>query len=286
MKLLHISALGLLLAPSVFAQEITLSKQARVPGKISDGSPSIRKAVVKSLPDYKIHWSQIKIVNGQKFTINRIEPPIPPVKTELTAEVKQQQDKEYQELLKTLKPSGGTFMVFATIYDNQKTLVNFNHEGERYRIWSNIDWNLLGGFVSFEGRGKRYDIMLLPTNASIEGIKQDIENGYEVILPTIPELPDLTTKGPHYTVAEGNTDNDEAMEFIEAIHDLYAAEKTRLVAAYTERLKNGKIQALKDAELRKNPPPKPDITINFWKRDVVKERQNTAKAAEQKRGNR
>jgi len=68
------------------------------------------------------------------------------------------------------------------------------------------------------------------------------------------------------------------MEFLEAIHDLYAAEKARLRTAYQARIKNHKIQALKDAELRKNPLPKPDITINFWKRDVVKERQE-AKAA-------
>ena len=262
--------------------EIVILEQARVLGEVSDGRQSSRKAVVKPLPDYKIHWSQIKYVNRQKFIINSIEPPVLPLKVRLTAEEIEKQDKEYQELLKTLKPAGGTFMVFATIYDNQKTLVTFNHEGVNFRCWSNIDWNYLNGFVSFEGRGKRYSMMLLPSNASIERIKEDIAKGHELILPAIPPLPDLATKGPHYTVIEGDTKNDDAMEFIEAIHDLYAAEKVRLIAAHTERLRNHKIQALKDAELRKNPLPKPDITINFWKRDVVQERQEAAKAAELK----
>ena len=270
---------GVSLLSSRAEDEVTILEQARVPDKISDGSPSIPKAVVKPLPDYKIHWSQIRYVNGQKFTINNIEPPVQPLKARLSVEELEQRDKDYQERLKTLKPSGGTFMVFATIYDNQNTLVTFNHEGERYEVWSNLKWNYLGGFASFEGRGKRYDMMLLPTSASIEGIKAEIEQGYEVTLPTIPQLPDLATKGPHYTVIEGDTDNDDAMEFIEAIHDLYAAEKGRLIAAHTERLKNCRIQALKDEELRKNPPPKPDITINFWKRDVVKERQEAAAKA-------
>jgi len=264
------------------AEEVIISELARVPGEISDGSPAIRKAVVKPLPDYKIHWSQIRHVNGQKFTINNIEPPTPPIKKELSSEEIEKRDKEFQELLKTLKPSGGTFMVFAEIFDNKTTLVTFNHEGERFEVWSNLDWNYLCGFANFEGRGKRYGLFLLPSNTSIEGIKRDIGKGDKLILPTIPELPDLATKGPHYTVVKGDTDNDEAMEFIEAIHDLYAAEKGRLIAAHTERFKNSKIQALKDAELRKNPPPKSDITINFWERDVVKERQDAAKAAEQK----
>ena len=271
---------SVLFPASSTAAELIISKQARVPGKISDGSPPApKKAVVKPLPDYKIKWSQIRQVNGQKFTINKIEPPELPIKVELTAEEKELRWKDYQELLKTLKPSGGTFMTFAEIYDNTTTLVTFNHEGERYEVWSNLDWNLLAGFSTFEGRGKRYGFFLLPSNTSIEGIKRDIEKGYKLILPTIPPLPDLATKGPHYTVVKGNTGNDEAMEFIEAIHDLYAAEKGRLIAAHTERLKNRKIQALIDDELRKNPPPKPDITINFWDRDVVKERQEAAAKA-------
>jgi len=74
------------------------------------------------------------------------------------------------------------------------------------------------------------------------------------------------------------------MEFIEAIHDLYAAEEGRLIAAHTERLKNRKTQVLIDAELRKNQPPKPDITINFWERDVVKERQDAAAKATELEG--
>ena len=79
-------------------------------------------------------------------------------------------------------------------------------------------------------------------------------------------------------VIQGDETNERAMEFIEAIHDLYAAEKPRLIAAYLEREKNHVIWREKQEELRKNPPPKPDLTINFWKRDVEKERREVTEA--------
>lgn len=120
---------------------------------------------------------------------------------------------------------------------------------------------------------------MLPSNVSTEIIDSTIEQGSEARILAIPPLPDLAIKGPYYTVYKGAADNEEVMEFLEAIHDLYAAEKVKLIAAHTERLKNRKTQALKDIELRKNPPPKPDITINFWKRDVAKEKQDATKAA-------
>jgi len=283
MKRLPVNQLSLILSVAVLpvaiqAQELPITEQARVPGKISDGTPSIRKNIIKPSQDFKINWSQVKYVNGQKFTINKVEPPVPPVKKQQTAADRAKSEREYQELLKTMKPSGGAFMVFATIYDHNKTLVTFNHEGEEYKVWSNLDWNLLCGFASFEGREKRYSMMLLPSNASTETIKAEKNREIEASIAKIPPLPDLSTKGPHYTVIDGDVDNDEAMEFLEAIHDLYAVEETRLKTAYEARKINWKIRAEKEAELRKNPPPKPDITISFWERDVVKERRE-AKAA-------
>jgi len=267
------------LPASLQAQEVSISQQARIPGKISDGRLApVKPKVQQPLAKYNIRSTQVNIVNGQKFTINEIAPPVIPPKKELTAEEIAKRDREFQELLKTMKQSGGTFMVFAEIYDNKATLLTFNHEGERYKVWSNLDWNLLCGFANFEGRGKQYGLFLLPSNTSIEGIKRDIEKGYKLILPTIPELPDLKTKGPHYMVVVGDEKNDEAMEFLEAIHDLYAVEETRLKTAYEARKINWKIRAKKEAELRKNPPPKPDITINFWERDVVKERREAEAA--------
>ena len=259
--------------------EVSISQQARIPGKISDGRLApVKPKVQQALSKYNIRSTQTNIVNGQKFIINEIEPPVIPPKKELTVEEIAKRDREFQEQLKTMKSFGGTFMVFAEIYNNKTTLLTFNHEGERYKVWSNLDWNLLCGFANFEGRGRRYGLFLLPLNTSIEGIKRDIEKGYKLILPTIPELPDLKTKGPSYMVVVGDEKNDEAMEFLEAIHDLYAVEETRLKTAYEQRKVNWKIRAEKEAELRKNPPAKPDIIINFWERDVVKERREAEAA--------
>ena len=177
MKRLTVYQLSLILSVAVLpvslqAQEVSITEQARVPGRISDGRPApIKPKVKKPSQDFKINWSQIKYVNGQKFTINEVEPPVIPPKKKPTAADREKSEREFQELMKTLKPSGGTFMIFAEIYNNKTTLLTFNHEGEKYEVWSNLDWNLLCGFANFEGRGRRYGLFLLPSNSSTEGIK-------------------------------------------------------------------------------------------------------------------
>ena len=125
-------------------------------------------------------------------------------------------------------------------------------------------------------------MILFSGNISTEKLKQQQQLGYKVSVPQMPQLPELEIKGPCYTMIRGDENNDAAMEFIEAIHDLYAAEKETLVAAYLEREKNREIRAKELAELRENPPPKSDLIINFWKRDIATEQQNTeqSKSAE------
>ena len=124
-------------------------------------------------------------------------------------------------------------------------------------------------------------MMLFSGNVSIPSLENQNGQGYEVTIPEIPKLPNLAEKGARYMVIKGDETNERAMEFIEAIHDLYEAEKPHLIAAYHELEKNHALWREKQEELRKNPPPKPDLTINFWKRDVEKERREAAQAKQE-----
>ena len=65
-------------------------------------------------------------------------------------------------------------------------------------------------------------------------------------------------------VISDEQDNEEAMEFMEAIHDLYAAEKGTLIRAYQQRER-----AKKERKefLRLNPPKPEDFEISFWNND-------------------
>jgi hypothetical protein len=267
---------AVLLLPICFAQE------ARIPGSISDGKRS-KPAPPIELPEYTIKWSKVQYKYGRKVTINRIEPPVvvSKPKIELSAAQVAQRTEEWKTKIKDINEYGGFVMVSATIYDHKATHVRWWHEGEAFEAWSNVDWNHLGGFIGFEARNKRYEMMLVSGNASSQVLQQQNKQGYRITVPQIPALPNLEEKGASYTIIKGDESNEQAMEFIEAIHDLYAAEKPRLIAAFNEREKNHVIWMRKREALRNNPPPKPDLTINFWKRDVEKERREAAEAKQE-----
>lgn len=254
---------------------------AKVIGGVSDGRPS-PPVVPKVLPKYKIHWSQTHHKNGQKITVNHVETPVKavaPSVVPLSDKELARRSREFAKALGENKPSGGFFTVSATIYDHETTLVHWWHEGAKFSAYSNVDWNHLEGFASFEGRGKHYTMLLLSANTSMKSLGKSRQKGYGVTIPELPPLPVLAEKGPRYMVVGGDEKNEEAMEFIEAIHDLYAAEKTRLITAYTEREKNQKIRAKQQEELKRNPPPKKDVVINFWENKPAKKDQSVGKEA-------
>ena len=223
---------------------------------------------------HKIYWSQVRHQDGRKITVNRVAPP-EPVQIAPTESLPENDEQAQRDMEQFIAEYGGSFLITATIYDHRLTKVKWQHDGEKFEAVSNIDFNHLNSITSFKTRGKNYSFMLLAVNAPLTDLKR--QASAETDLASYQKLKGLE---PSYTVTKGDLNDEAAMEFIEAIHDLYAAEQPRLIAAYEARLRNEKIRAEQLAELRENPPPKPDLTINFWKRDVVRERQE--KAAQQK----
>jgi len=258
---------------SLFAQAQEASSQVttqptKVIGGVSDAKPSLPTAD-KVLPQYKINWSTVHQKRDHKVILNKIEAPAVVARQPIAELSQGEVEKQNQEILKwvrKIKESGSFFTVSATVYDHKATYVEWWNGDEKFAAWSNVDWNHLGGFHEFEGRGKRFSFMLFSNNTSMVSLKRDMTSGYRDTLPAIPKLPSLTGRGASYMVVKGDDKNDAAMEFIEAIHDLYAAEKVMLKKAYEERLKNWEISAAKQKDLRENPPPKPDVVINYWKK--------------------
>jgi len=263
----------LLVTQNCFSQDEQLS-EAKVIGRISDGKPSPPLAP-KVLPKYKIHWQKIHQKKDHRVIINRVQAPVHLVQQpekQLSSSEIEARHEAIRKWISEMKESGGMFTVSATIYDRKTTYVRWWHEGQEYTAYSNVDWNFLGGFHEFEGRGKRYTMMLFSGNATTEQLEKEIQAGYRIAMPQLPKLPDLRTQGASYMMVKGDEKNDDAMEFIEAIHDLYESEKIPLKTAWRERIKNKKIRELKEKELRENPPPKKDIIINFWE---IKNRDQT-----------
>ena len=269
MKLTFILALCMSNSLFVQAQETSVqitAQPTKIIGDVSDAKPS-PPVPDKVLPEYKIYWSTVHQKPDHKVIINRFEAPAVAVRQSVRELSQEEIDRQNEEVLKWIsevKESGGFFTVSATVYDHKATYVEWWNGDEKFAAWSNVDWNHLGGFHEFEGRGKRFSFMLFSGNTSMASLKRDMASGYRDMLPVIPKLPSLTTRGASYMVVKGDEKNDETMEFIEAIHDLYAAEKVMLKKAYEERLKNWGISTARQKELKDNPPPKKDETINYW----------------------
>ncbi len=277
-----------LLGGFTHAQEAKLPEKpmpSRIVGEIADGKPS-PPAPPKKQPNFKIHWSKSHQVNGQSITFNKVAA-LPPADMEQKsveplgqAEITRRARK-IEQWIESVKQSGGFFTVSATIYDHKTTYVRWWNGKEEYACYSNVDWNHLGGFHEFVGRGKRFSMILFSANSSIKQMREDKRAGYRNSLPKIPSLPNLATHGARYMVIKGDEGNDDAMEFIEAIHDLYDENKAALVKAWQERKKNHEIYRRKQEALRRNPKPKPPLVINWTiRKDGVEQEERKRRKSE------
>lgn len=110
---------------------------------------------------------------------------------------------------------------------------------------------------------------MFPGNSSIETLRQAQRRNPEIVVPEIPkELPRYRQSGARYVVMNHEeVKNEDALEFLEAVHDLYEAERPALVQAYHKREEYRKKRA---EELRLNPPKPKDIEVSFWNNDANK----------------
>ncbi len=155
-------------------------------------------------------------------------------------------------------------LVSATVYDHCRTLVRISPNGipeDEISAWSNVDFNHFTGFSTFKftddhGIEREYALMM--------GIGNEEVSDTRVEQPRIPNLPELSTQGPSFSVAEGNTQG-QGMKLLTQLHEFYQNKGPELEAAFQAR---EKAQAERKAYLLANPAVPNDVTIHFWKRDT------------------
>ena len=255
-----------LLCGWVTAQDAGVPMPARVIGDISTNNPS---PVVhqRAQPDFKINRQMVHQKNGYKFVINKVQKPL--LQSDHSADAVSQEEMkrrsdELVKWIKSVRESGGFFAVSATIYDHKTTYVRWQNGKKVFAAWSNVNWNHLGGFENFEGRGKLYNMSLFSSNVSTNPSRAELWAGARMNPPKIPPLPSLDEKGASYMMVVGDESDDSAMEFIEAIHDLYEAHRPILEEAWNERRDNNLAHLERQRRLRNNAPDKPDETVNYW----------------------
>lgn len=150
----------------------------------------------------------------------------------------------------------GFCVLSATFYEGKATFLRWSYKGEAFEAWSNVNFNYLGGFNEFEGRGRKFSLIM-----ALGTVEQAVQEQQEEAL-SIPLLPALAKRGPVYMLTKGDDANEKALIMMDALHDLYENESERLKLAYQERERN---RALRREELRRNPPKKKNEEIFMWK---------------------
>ncbi len=140
-----------------------------------------------------------------------------------------------------------TGFLTATVVDRQASWVSWEHRGEVYGIWSSVDFNHLTGFTRFSQDDRNYMVMLAVNNVD----STDPEVGAQYRIPE--RIADLEED---YVVFQGDPQNQEALEVIETLHELYAQQGQRLRNAYEKRM-------AQKAELQANPPAPQEPVIRL-----------------------
>ena len=270
LQIVLLVAMVILLPDVLVAQEAEDSDLyvAKIVGDLSDGS-SVPPVEAVEPPDFRVRSSQVQQKADHKLIFQMVEKPVllekkKPAASEPTEEELQAMRERVEEALP--QEAAPKFVVLsATIYDQQISYVQWLFEKKNFEAWSNLNFNHLSGFTQFQGRGQKYTVMMALTNSTAKYLEQSATEYPEELRFQAPEgLTSLEEWGPGYMLVAGDESNDEAMKLMDALHDLYDNEGSRLKAACEERERN-RIQ--REEELRRNPPVKEDVTIHMWKKN-------------------
>jgi len=187
-------------------------------GSVSLGQTEQSQAALENAPvlDEVVHQH-----GNDTLVIQRIEQP------EFLEEATQEETEEPQTEVpvpQVVLPTQ-TFIISTTSYGQGATRLKIwpSHRGQQGALegWSNIDWSVLQSLLSFDDENVRYQFMLFHTGS-----------GQGVNAPEVPdELPEFAETGARYLVTSSEeTEREETLDFLEAIHTLYDENKAKLHA--------------------------------------------------------
>jgi len=248
---------------------------ARITSGLSDGNVSVERSELAG-PDFRVFREHRMDVPGHQVTMRQVEAPVFPKSVDLNPVLPESVATEEPGPTAAEEENAMEhhfFTVMATVYDRKKTRLQVQgHDGGGEQqgpveAWSNVDWNHLGGFLSFEGRGRHFTFLLFATNQPISEENKTLRNEKEMLLV----LPGYEETGARYLIM-GDGEDTKAVEFLEAIHVLYEAEKESLVAAAAGRERKLREDRLQAERQRLHPPEPEKVEISFWNNDVNRSR--------------
>jgi hypothetical protein len=257
--------------PAGTYQEDTTARasEARILHPIPDGTPP---PPAPPKPEYPIASREILSTKthqqgGRDITIRRIKPialPPPPAPAEPAAVSEEftQRLAEYREA----HPRSGMLFLGATVYRPKdgppRSLVRYWPEGGReITFWSSANFALIaGGIQSFADReGHEHHIFMSWGTVDIDRMTELLAaNGRTYLTPEIPDFPE--GKATYQII--GQAPPAKHLAAIQALHDIYHNDHTKLLTAYQGR-EQARIE--REAYLKANPPQPQNITLNYWR---------------------
>lgn len=269
-----------LLSVSVQGQPPTQAdREVRIHGSPHDGSRT--KAPRPPAPKFTIKW-ETRIHDGDRqIKMRQVRPPI--FSKEISSK-KGPLARLTPEALATLETKRSEFgaihflIISATVYEDEGVtrlqIWNQDKDGDKKQrrtpveAWSNLNWNHLGGFSSFQGSGKEFHFLMMPANASLENLRAAHKRNPAVLVPQLPAgLPPLVTNGPRYLITRDAVGIPTVRDFLETIHELYRAESETLVQAFQGRELQKKIRA---RERLAKPAKQEEIEVSSWDNSINK----------------
>jgi hypothetical protein len=256
----------LLFTAWLHAEEAATLIEPIVKPQITTPSPTPAQERLE-VPPEDIISTKVVVRDGQKFTIQKVEPqeitplPVQPTPHPLTPEQEASRAAHRASMGKFR-----TLMVSCTVHDGDKTLLRWSSQDkdpiEHFTAWSNVNFHHLSSLTRFKKNDTTYNVMFGMGNVNtVQMTRLHARRNTTYTPPTIPELPADSKTSPSYIVNEGNpTIKDLAP--IDGLHEIYREHHTDLIAEH-HRIKAENAQ--RAAELAANPPdPTPDLIIRYW----------------------
>ncbi|MGL4399603.1 MAG: hypothetical protein ACRCXD_07020 [Luteolibacter sp.] len=248
----------------------TTPTAARILGNVPDGTPPPPEPPKPKfiVPTKDVLESKSVQQGGRTITVRQIKPialpPPPPPAGPLTPEA-EAAFRERAAAYREAHPRTKMAFLSATIFRSQdsppRTLVRCWPEGKREMItfWSSADFGLIAGIQSFaDTTGTNHHMLMGWGYADLDRRPEILAAHLKAYGATAP--PPFSDGKASFEII-GTSFTAEDLAPIQALHDLYHNEHTRLKSAFEGR---ERARLEQEAYLKANPPQPGDITLNYW----------------------
>ena len=207
---------------------------------------------------FTVRKEWVRQQGGQTVIFQRVDPPpalpsaapLPPVKAPDLS------PQELEALRQREAKPRTVLLLSATVFDHRFTELRWTGEGGKFRAFSSVDFQYLGGMQEIETADAIYTVML----ALADGTATEAEE----MTRKFPQITLLPKDRAAWVPAEDPArENARVLVALDAIHTYYDAHRAELVRTHEQRTA---AEAERQRQLREHPPVPKTMVIRYWKK--------------------